>query len=262
MLERFSGGELSKAGEQGAMKPTEGITPAEGSLNEIRQEGFRVGEMSAAELKDLQGIRQREMQAADELRALVDQFQKDIPQNSPDMVVQTKDQPFGVTGEPYKDILKSGLEPDARGDADLPRKDAEQPQSTDFIDMHEVNPERAIKNKEDGIQREVQFHDWLNEKYPPEDGYKIIRESYLRDQYGNIVRDTVTGEGRRIDYVVVDKNGKVVDAFEVTSPTASKETQMSKEGRIRDNGGHFVKDPDTGQLYDVSEVSTKITRIP
>ncbi len=33
--------------------------------------------------------------------------------------------------------------------------------------------------------------------------------AYLRDKDGNIVRDPVTGEGRRIDFVVI-KDGKVV----------------------------------------------------
>ncbi|MDR0363513.1 MAG: hypothetical protein LBH92_00595, partial [Bacteroidales bacterium] len=92
-----------------------------------------------------------------------------------------------------------------------------------------------IRNKEDGNRREAEVDDELKNKYPESEGYTIEKEVYLRDKDGNIVRDPVTGEARRIDFVVI-KDGKVVDSIEVTSKTAPKDEQTAKENRIRENG--------------------------
>lgn len=99
------------------------------------------------------------------------------------------------------------------------------------------NPEKGkpIQNKIDGLQREAEVRNELEEKYPAEEGYEIISEAYLRDADGNIVKDPETGKARRIDFVVV-KDGKVVASIEVTSKTADKSDQLAKESRIRDNG--------------------------
>lgn len=118
----------------------------------------------------------------------------------------------------------------------------------------------AYKNKIDGCRREDSVENELKERYPESSGYKIIKEAYLRDQDGNIVRDPETGQARRIDFVVV-KDGKVVDSVEVTSKTAPKEAQSAKEERIRENGGNYVKDPETGELIRMPDsVHTRIER--
>lgn len=49
-----------------------------------------------------------------------------------------------------------------------------------------------LPNKLDGCAREEKVEKELQEKYPPEKGYSIIREAYLRDENGNIVKDPVT----------------------------------------------------------------------
>ena len=117
----------------------------------------------------------------------------------------------------------------------------------------------AIKNKMDGLAREKEVFEELNSKYPPEKGYQIVSEVYLRDKDGNIVKDTVTGEARRVDFIVV-KNGKVVDSIEVTSKTANKTEQSAKEERIRDNGGNYIRD-NNGNLVEIpSTVHTRIER--
>ena len=96
-------------------------------------------------------------------------------------------------------------------------------------------------------------------KYPPEKGYQIVSEVYLRDKDGNIVKDTVTGEARRVDFMVV-KDGKVIDSIEVTSKTADKSEQLAKEERIRDNGGNYIRD-NNGNLVEIpSTVHTHIER--
>lgn len=116
-----------------------------------------------------------------------------------------------------------------------------------------------LPNKLDGCAREEKVEKELQEKYPPEKGYSIIREAYLRDENGNIVKDPVTGEARRIDFVVI-KDGKVVEMVEVTSKTASKDAQTTKENRIRDNGGNYIKD-DKGDIVEIpNSVQTRIDR--
>ena len=117
----------------------------------------------------------------------------------------------------------------------------------------------AIKNKLDGLQREREVAEELEKKYPEEKGYTIISEVYLRDKDGNIVKDPVTGEARRIDFVVV-KDGKVVDSIEVTSKTADKTSQIAKETRIRESGGNYIRDYDGNLIRIPDNVCTRIER--
>jgi len=115
-------------------------------------------------------------------------------------------------------------------------------------------------NREDGANRETLAHEELQCEFPEEEGYKIEREQYLRDKDGNIVKDPETGEARRIDFTV-SKNGEVVKSIEVTSETAPKDAQIAKEGRIRDVGGNFIKDRDTGQLVEIpKDTQTEVRR--
>ena len=117
----------------------------------------------------------------------------------------------------------------------------------------------AIKNKQDGLAREQEVAQELEKKYPPEKGYQIVSEAYLRDKNGNIVKDPETGQARRIDFVVV-KDGKVVDSIEVTSKTADKTGQCAKEDRIRDAGGNFIRDNNGNLVPFPTMVRTKIER--
>lgn len=140
------------------------------------------------------------------------------------------------------------------GDAE---KTAEQNDGVNENDNSEKND--PIQNKIDGLNREHEVQKELEKQYPEEEGYEIITEAYLRDSDGNIVKDPESGEARRIDFVVV-KDGKVVDSIEVTSQTADKTEQQAKEGRIRDQGGNYVRDHD-GNLIEFDEgVETRIER--
>ncbi len=131
------------------------------------------------------------------------------------------------------------------------------PENYDSPIVKEVK--EAIKNKLDGLEREKEVEKELEEKYPPEEGYQIVSEVYLRDKDGNIVKDPVTGEARRVDFVIV-KDGKVVDSIEVTSKTADKTEQTAKEERIRDAGGNYIRDND-GNLVEIPPtVHTHIER--
>lgn len=136
-------------------------------------------------------------------------------------------------------------------------EEADKPLFEQKVDRNEV----IAENRERGDAREKQVFEELSEQYPPEEGCKIIPEAYLRDSDGNIVKDSETGQARRIDFVV-EKDGEIVDSVEVTSETASKDSQMAKEGRIRENGGNFIKDPETGELYEMpSTTQTTVRRL-
>lgn len=117
----------------------------------------------------------------------------------------------------------------------------------------------AIKNKLDGLAREKEVAQELEKQYPSKEGYEIVSEAFLRDKDGNIVKDSVTGEARRIDFVVV-KDSKVVDSIEVTSKTADKTAQSAKEDRIRDAGGNYIRDNDGNLVKIPTMVHTRIER--
>lgn len=127
------------------------------------------------------------------------------------------------------------------------------------------NPEKAdqiAENRKDGANREEKAYEELKKEYPENEGYKIEREQYLRDKDGNIVRDSETGEARRIDFIV-SKDGEVVKTVEVTSENAPKEAQMAKEERIKAAGGNYIKDRDTGELMEIKETTkTEVRRYP
>lgn len=141
--------------------------------------------------------------------------------------------------------------------SDTHNEDTPEQKQDNSNENSEVKP--PIQNKIDGLAREEEVSEELKEKYPPEEGYEIVSESYLRDKDGKIVRDPESGEARRIDFVII-KDGKVVDSVEVTSKTADKTAQSAKESRIRDAGGNYVRDSN-GNLVEIpSTVQTRIER--
>lgn len=111
--------------------------------------------------------------------------------------------------------------------------------------LNEVNEVFSVEeNAKAGQAREATVHQELASEYPSADGNRIEQECDLRDEMGNIVLDPVTGEGRRLDKVVI-RDGEVVKSVEVTSETAEKTGQMAKEERIREAGGNYIEDRST-----------------
>ena len=139
-------------------------------------------------------------------------------------------------------------------------EEANKPLHLNTLEVSEARADQIAENREKGAMREDQVYNELQEQYPPEQGYTISQEQYLRDDQGNIVKDKETGEARRIDFVVT-KDGEVVKSIEVTSETASKDQQLAKEARIRENGGNYIKDKKTGELIEMSsDVQTEVWR--
>ncbi|MCG3773256.1 MAG: tRNA nuclease WapA [Nitrospira sp.] len=88
---------------------------------------------------------------------------------------------------------------------------------------------------------------------------RVQQQTYLRTPDGKRAVDPESGEMRKLDGVVI-KDGKAVKSYEVTSPTANKKLQEAKERNIRNLGGNYVRDRQTGKLLLVPK--TKIIRKP
>ncbi len=112
------------------------------------------------------------------------------------------------------------------------------------------------QNSEDGSDRERRVQEKLERFFA---NASVQRERLLRTADGKKAIDPITGEGRRIDHVVIE-NGKVRYMVETTSKTASKGSQQFKEDRIRANGGVYIRDKSTRKLIDVSAVITRLFR--
>jgi hypothetical protein len=119
----------------------------------------------------------------------------------------------------------------------------------------EAQRAQMATNAKDGARREKDFVAELKAKYP---NASVQEQRTLRDKNGKIVRDSKTGEARRVDVVVV--RGKQGIAFEVTSPTANKRDQNAKDERIRDAGGNYFRDRMTGAIMRVDRTRTERRR--
>ena len=115
---------------------------------------------------------------------------------------------------------------------------------------------KTIPNKTAGDLRQEIEAKALKQKYP---NASIQPERYLRDANEKIVKDPVTGEGRRFDFAVVE-NSVVKELVETTSLTADKTLQKAKELRIRAAGGTYIRDNKTKKLMSVENVSTTESR--
>lgn len=169
-----------------------------------------------------------------------------------------------IVGEVGKqELTNPGNKADPDKRLDVRNKSDELKPQRNFQDLDKrvevENRGNGVQNKLDGCKREEAVYKELANAYPEKEKFQIKSEVYLRDKDGNIVKDSKTGEARRIDFAVF-KDNKVVDMVEVTSKTAPKLEQISKEYRIRDAGGNYIKD-DSGKLIKVpNNVETRIDR--
>lgn len=67
-----------------------------------------------------------------------------------------------------------------------------------------------------------------------------------------------TNTARRLDFVVI-KGDKVLRSIEVTAKNVDKTAQLTKEKSIlelaKKTGGAFIKDINSGKLYELTKVS-------
>jgi len=116
--------------------------------------------------------------------------------------------------------------------------------------------EQAAKNRVEGAARQDSAKADLQKAHPDA---SVQSERTLRTADGKKAVDPLTGTGRRIDNVVI-QDGKAVKSAETTSMTADKAAQIAKENRIRESGGTFVRDKETGKLVDLKDVPTELDR--
>jgi len=108
------------------------------------------------------------------------------------------------------------------------------------------------KNVETGAQRAAKTAEELAAENP---GKVVQQERTLRDANGNKVVDPVTGEARRVDHAVIDRDANSAKTYETTGDNVDKRLQIRKEERIRKEGGTFVRDKGTGKLIPTEGVS-------
>lgn len=164
-----------------------------------------------------------------------------------------------------KELVEAGTEKAAKEVAEAGTEKAAKEVTSNLAEkgVKEVKEvSQVVKNKWDGIAREEKVLADLIEKYGKDN---VLREQFIRDKFGKIIKDPITNEARRIDFIVIAKD-KVLRSIEVTSETAPKLLQTEKELRIlkqaREMGGAFIKNIDTGELIEFSEkVVTEIMRL-
>jgi hypothetical protein len=108
------------------------------------------------------------------------------------------------------------------------------------------------KNVETGAQRAAKTAEELAAENP---GKVVQQERTLRDANGNKVVDPVTGEARRVDHAVIDRDANSAKTYETTGDNVDKRLQQKKEERIVGTGGTYIRDKETGKLVPVEGVS-------
>lgn len=128
-----------------------------------------------------------------------------------------------------------------------------------FVGSGEVLTHNAC-DVTDNAKAGKERQDYVQEKLEGKFGKENVQsEQYLRTADEKIAKDPETGKGRRIDHVVI-QNGEARFSVETTSKTADKRPQLDKEARIKEAGGHYVKDRNSGKLVDVSKTKTRVSR--
>lgn len=244
MIEALGPEVLSKVADAAIGKAAEAALNPELALRLQQQEAFRLGELQARELVHREILAERESLAAAELR-----------EQMADTVVPVEEQRVSIDSEVSSEV---------RPGTDLVHDDRllseSGPARPDGADV-ETKPQ-IVQNKEDGCRREADQSADLLRQYPQTEGFRILPERILLDAKGLPIADPVTGECRRLDFVVVDREFTPQRSLEVTSTTAPKVEQFAKEQRIRDAGGTFVREPSSQKLVDISGLSTELIRRP
>jgi hypothetical protein len=120
-----------------------------------------------------------------------------------------------------------------------------------------VTPEKsqAQQNYDTGKAREDVTDKELKDENADKPNTSVQRERMLRDKDGKKVVDPVTGEGRRVDHAVIDRDKGTAETHETTGPNVDKTDQLDKEKRIRAAGGTYIRDKETRKMVPVNDVS-------
>ena len=158
-----------------------------------------------------------------------------------------------------KEAAETGAEKVAKAGTEKATKEVVEASTEKAV--KEISEAQIVINKMEGIAREEKVLEKLVSKFGDD---KVLREVLLRDASGTPIKDIITNEARRLDFVVIDGN-KVLQSIEVTSETAEKGAQIAKELRIleqaKDIGGAFIKNPNNGELMPFGDIVTEIWRL-
>lgn len=127
------------------------------------------------------------------------------------------------------------------------------------ISVRSIPSDRAAQlaqNIAAGERRTLEEISELQRRFP---GASILTERNLLDATGRQVLDPITGQGRRLDLVVVDRQS-VIDVVEVTGINVSKFEQLTREARIRLAGGNFIRDPGSGLILPLNDLANRVSR--
>ena len=119
-----------------------------------------------------------------------------------------------------------------------------------------ADPPQIRINQFEGTRRETETLADLQAQYP---NARIQSQVYLRTEDGKRAVDPLTGEGRRLDFVVIE-DGRVVDIVETTSQRALKDVQSRKEQRIRTASDVYIRDRQGKCLISVCDIETRFDR--
>lgn len=110
----------------------------------------------------------------------------------------------------------------------------------------------VTKNHQEGLRRQDEVAQELAAENP---GKVVQGERLLRDETGKKVVDPVTGQGRRVDHAVIDRDKGTARTYETTGNAVDKTVQLEKEQRVRDAGGRYIRDKETRKMVEVEGVS-------
>lgn len=170
------------------------------------------------------------------------------------------------TEQAAKELAEAGVEKAAKelteeGTEKTAKELAENGAETAVKEVNELS--EVVRHKLEGLAREETVMKDLFSEFGENN---VLREQYIRDVFGKIIKDPKTNEARRIDFIV-KKGNKVTHSIEVTSKFADKTAQNEKTARIlkkaSELGGAFIKDSSTGELIEFPlELVAEIWRLP
>ncbi len=238
--------EVAEAGAKKAIKET-----AEAGMEKATKEVAEAGIKKAVKETAEEGI---EKVAKETVEAGTEKAVKEAAEAGAEKVVKEAAE-VGVE-KAVKETAETGMEKTAKEIAEEGTEKLANPEVLDEMDS------QVVKNKLDGIAREEKVLEELLAKHGDDN---VIREALLRDKDGVPIKDLVTGEARRIDFII-KKGERIIESIEVTSETASKALQSAKELRIleqaKEIGGAFIRDPVTGKLLEFTDdIVTSIRRL-
>ena len=89
----------------------------------------------------------------------------------------------------------------------------------------------------------------------------VLQQRTILDKNGKKIKHHKTGTGRRLDHVVLDKQGNAIQRVETTSLTAPKSKQLRKERDIMASQDTYIRHPETKELIPIKDTTLQVKRL-